>query len=182
MVVSPIHAQLMTGERLLWSGRPAQGLLLTAQDALMIPFSLMWGGFAFFWEATVIATDAPWFFKLWGVPFVCVGLYMIVGRFVADAWLRSGTCYAVTDRRVLILRESPFHSFVALDLAGLSDMRVSRGWGDRGTIRFGDEDWSLFRRSPTPHWSPSLSRVPQFLAIPDVEGVYATIERARMRG
>lgn len=181
MEASPLHACLVAGERLLWTGRPAQGPLFTVQDIFLVPFSLLWGGFALFWEAGAIASDAPLLFRLWGIPFVLVGLYMIAGRFVIDAWLRGRTWYGVTDRRVLILREAPFHSFIALDLAGLRDIRVSSGWGGRGTIRFGDEPWGYYRQFHATPWSPSMSGVPQFLAIRDPETVFARIEVARTR-
>jgi hypothetical protein len=45
-----LSAELGRSEKLLWSGRPRQGVFLTSRDASMIPFSLMWGGFSFFWE------------------------------------------------------------------------------------------------------------------------------------
>ena len=83
-----LQGYLGPGEKLLWSGQPEAGLKLRGSDAIVIPFSLMWAGFALFWEYSVLGTNAPLFFKLWGIPFVLVGLYMVVGRFFVDAWMR----------------------------------------------------------------------------------------------
>ena len=44
-----VRSELGSGEKLLWSGQPRAGLRLRPADALMIPFSLMWAGFAVFW-------------------------------------------------------------------------------------------------------------------------------------
>ena len=62
----------------------------------MIPFSLLWCGFAVFWETMAMRMPGPFFgpglfFRLWGIPFVFVGLYFVFGRFFADALARSSS-------------------------------------------------------------------------------------------
>jgi hypothetical protein len=137
------RGRLLPGERIVWSGRPAQGVLFTGRDVFLIPFSLVWCGFAIFW--TVLAAtgtmatgraDVAWF-PLFGLPFVCVGLYFVAGRFLVDAWIRSGVRYALTDRRVLIARSGPLADFTAVNLDRLPDARLSERRNGRGTIRFG---------------------------------------------
>jgi len=44
----------------------------------------------------------PFFFALWGIPFVFIGLYLVVGRFVVRAVASRRARYVITDRRVLI--------------------------------------------------------------------------------
>src|SRR3989442_217675 len=93
--------ELVPGEQVLWSGRPDPRRLLDATDVYVIPFSLLWGGFAIFWEILAIqAGDLVG--ELWGIPFVLVALYLIAGRFLFMGWKRRRTTYAVTSRRAII--------------------------------------------------------------------------------
>lgn len=97
-----VRPYLETDETVLWRGKPEKLHLFSSQDVFMIPFSLLWAGFAVFWETTVIVQGAPWFFILFGSFFVLVGLYITVGRFLWRAYVLKRTVYAITDRKVLI--------------------------------------------------------------------------------
>jgi hypothetical protein len=172
--------RLLDGETIVWSGRPGQGVRLTSRDGLLIPFSLIWGGFAIFWELTVMQHPAPFFFRLFGVPFVLIGLYFIFGRFLVDSWIRSKTTYAVTNRRILIARSEPFGKLVSLNLNRLPDVELQEGPTGRGTLRFGPATpvWGYRGWGGFAAWTPALDPTPQFIAIDDAQGVFNQIQNS----
>ena len=108
-----------------------------AADAFLIPFSILWGGFAVFWETMVVTQGAPLFFMIWGVPFVLIGLYLIVGRFWVDARQRARTYYALTDGRVIIVSGIFSRSTRSLNARTLSDIALTTNKNGGGTITFG---------------------------------------------
>ena len=50
MQTDQFQGLLLKGERIVWRGHPAQGLLFTSRDLLLVPFSLMFLGFFVHWE------------------------------------------------------------------------------------------------------------------------------------
>lgn len=132
------------GESILWKGRPGKGHLFTGHDIFMIPFSIMWCGFAIFWEASVLTTPAPFFFKLWGIPFVCVGLYLVFGRFIWTAFIRKRTAYVITNKKIIRLRGNKID---ILDGNNMPPVHVSAYKDGSGTIRFGQLDYYGRRRN-----------------------------------
>lgn len=168
--------RLLKGEKIVWSGQPSQGLLLTGQDWLLIPFSLLWGGFAIFWESSALATTSPVFVKLWGVPFLLIGLYLVAGRFLFDAWVRRRMRYAVTNKRILIFRSWPFSKMTALSLDHLPDLSLIESSDGRGTIRFGQQVPLWGRGGGFSGWTPALDPTPQFIAIENARRVFDQIQ------
>ncbi len=178
-----IQNYFLPGEKLLWSGRPKQGLMLYKKDLLLVPFSLMWGGFAIFWEIMAVRQiNAPFFFRLWGVPFILIGLYLIVGRFAVDAIVRAGTQYAVSNQRIMVLRSGWFSKLLTISLDRLPTLDLNQNDDGSGTISFGDDGLTGYgRRRGMGMWTPALSNVPQFLGIADVRQAFDIIESARYR-
>jgi hypothetical protein len=143
-----------------------------------VPFSLLWGGFALFWEAAVIAHGSL-FGTLWGIPFVAMGLYMIAGRFVYKAWVRRRTLYAITDRRALKLIRRRFGDSVdALFLDTVPAVnRELRGDGS-GSVIFGTASSGTVPTSFVGMRTPSQGAL-AFEDIPDAAQVAELVTELR---
>jgi Bacterial PH domain len=177
-----IAQALDSGESLIWSGVPRQGLVLRPSDAYMIPFSLLWGGFAIFWEISVLGTSGPnaGFMSIWGIPFVLIGLYLILGRFVVDARLRAKTFYGLTDRRAIIISGVFSRTTNSLPLRTLTDISLQERSDRSGTILLG-------RPQPYAYWSssmrwPGMSQysTPAFEMIPNAKAVHDQLLKAQL--
>ena len=131
-----VNACLAPGEYVLHRCKPGKGRLFTSQDVFMIPFSIFWCGFAFFWEITAIRSGAPYFFCLFGLPFVCVGLYMVFGRYIWTAYIRKHTAYVITNRRIIRRRGNRMD---IQDGATMPAMHITQFPDGNGTITFGEQ-------------------------------------------
>lgn len=170
-----LQVKLLPDEAVLWAGRPARGLVLTAQDWVTIPFSIVWCWLAFKGVAARSSLLSPT-----TLIFGAFAAYFLIGRFVMDAWIRRGTRYVVTNRRVLIERGSPFRKLIALDREKLVNIELFQGGRGRGTLRFGQVPfkWWYSRLGVT---MPSLENTPQFIRIADAEAVFDLLQKPKDR-
>ena len=172
-----VQFPLERGERLLWSGKPRQGIMVVPADAFIIPFSLVWAGFAVLWGLNALRTGAPLGFQLFGAFFVAAGLHFVFGRFLIDARRRSHTDYAITTEQVFVRSGILSPSVRSLSLATLSNIALIEYRNGSGTITFGPTDplSSMFGRSS---W-PGVPRGPAFEAIANARDVYNIIREAQ---
>jgi|SRR5208283_96694 len=176
-----LQPELMSGESLLWAGQPNRSVIFHSEDWTMIPFSLLWGGFAIFWESGVLGIwghskhTAPVFFALWGIPFVVIGQYMIWGRFLYDAWIKRRTYYAVTDRRVLVLQDGTKRKTSSAYLDAIPT--IERDGGETGTLWFGPKHPMIAGRGQKARgWSRfNVGDIATFSDIDDVDSVYRLV-------
>ena len=73
---------IMDDEYILWEGAPEKGVSLTSRDIVLLPFSVIWLGFALFWEYLAVTTSGSLLMVVWGLPFIGIGLYLLFGRFL----------------------------------------------------------------------------------------------------
>lgn len=140
-IEAELRPNLSANEKLVWSGKPKTGIILRKSDAFLIPFTICWAGFAIFWESSVMTTmHAPFFFKLAGIPFVCVGLYITIGRFFLDARKRANTLYGITNDRIIIKSGIFNQEIKSLNIRAISDITFTQKADNSGTITLGPSD------------------------------------------
>lgn len=171
------RTQLLSGERIVWEGKPYLGLVLRPVEAFLIPFSILWGGFALFWNVSVWTTGADLSFRLFGLPFLIVGLYVTVGRFLLDKFIRKRTTYAVTNRRVLMIGGASRSKVKSLDIKRLPSLEFDERPDGSGTVRFGASSGWFSGANNLGIWQPTFDQTPQFIRIPHVRSLYELIQR-----
>lgn len=128
---------LQPGESLIWSGGPDPALRFSPGDVFMVPFSILWAGFACSWEADAIRGGAPPLFVLSGAVFVVFGIYLVAGRFVYKIRKKRRIAYGLTMSRALIANGNSSLSEVTLSSTPTTIHR-SRD-GRRVTVAFGSQ-------------------------------------------
>jgi hypothetical protein len=128
---------LQPGESLLWVGRPPGRILFRKSDIFLVPFGLVWGGFAFFWEYSAYASGAPTLFLLIGGFFVVMGVHLTLGRFLVDMLQRRKTVYGLTTGRVLFLSGIFSQTLKSFDLKTITDVSLDEKADRCGTLTFG---------------------------------------------
>jgi hypothetical protein len=174
-----IRGELGPTEKLLWAGRPPQGFRLRGRDTVSIPFSLMWGGFAIFWETMVIVNGAPLFFVIWGVPFVLIGLHLMFGRFFVDRAQRRNTVYAVTSERIMIKAGVLRRKVVSLDLETLTDLALVEHGNGAGAVVFGSDSKLIRTEGQAGSGKDWRSIFPAFDLESDARTIYELIRTAQ---
>ncbi len=187
---STVESELSDNEKLIWSGRPRQGIVFRSSDIFMVPFSLLWGGFAIFWEATAIwmifkslnsdkvLPFPALIFPLFGLPFVIIGLYLIFGRFIHDSKRREKTFYGVSDQRIIIVSGIFSRNVKSLNLKTMTDISLTEKSDRSGTITFGRNNPFSWWYGGMP-WPGTPKAAPSFEMIQSAKEVYEKIRKAQ---
>ena len=185
-----IENELKHGENVLWQGQPDPKKMFTKSDILLIPFSLLWGGFAIYWEWAVLnavvfgdkktGTVLDIIFPLFGMFFVIVGLYFIFGRFVLKQKKKKNTWYAVTDKRIIVAVNLLGQRVDTTDINTITAISKSTNSRGSGNVCFGNMDCATNIYSNTGidfFYGPPTA--PAFFDLKNAEEVYQIIQEQR---
>ncbi len=126
---------LMASEQILWTSKAGRGLIFDGPDWFSSAFAAVFTAVSahIFYQMPL-----PFFpIKLVSILFFAFGAYFMIGHQLIDAWSRSRTRYAVTNRRILIHRQAPFEKFQSLSLDRLPQLELVELHSALGDIWFG---------------------------------------------
>jgi hypothetical protein len=137
--------ELRSTETLLWAGVPRQNIFLRSNDVFLIPFSLAWFGFVIFAGMQAISkNNGPPSSLIVLIPLGLMGLYLVLGRFLVDAWHRERMVYAVTSERIIAVYGLLKRIVLERSIDSLTDVTLVQGSGNGGTIGFGRDATKRF--------------------------------------
>lgn len=181
-----IRPELLPDEQILWSGKSDPTAPPGISDVLQSLVGLLFTAFAVFW--TLMASGVlfiprhshgqagpPVFFPIIGVAFILVGLYRMLSPFTYRRWVRNGTTYAVTNRRIVVLSTRPWRKVTATMLKDIPTIDKYVRRNGTGTISFGVPSsmvfWGGYQRS----WPNRIAEYPVFYDISEPDAVYKLV-------
>lgn len=112
-------------------------------------------------EYQALQTTGSPFNAIFGLPFVAVGLYLLIGRFFVDSRQRARTYYGVTSRRVLIVVAGEPRVVRSLALEGLDSISIQERTDATGTLVFGQGVPIVALHRSRGNAPPSLDMIPE---------------------
>ena len=137
---------LLNGEKLIWSGKPKQGIVFRKNDIFVIPFSILWLLLCFLAISTILKTQVPNLLLLVVIPIALLGLFFLVGRYVLDVKRRNKIKYWLTDQRIVIKGEKLKNEFKSISTEDLKYVEYKPKKNGFGTIILGDDREKSFGR------------------------------------
>jgi hypothetical protein len=147
------------------------------EDWYLVPFSLMWGGFAIFGEAAACGILGNHKGIRCTPLLPAMGLW---GRFLPAAWLKKRTHYIVTNRRAIVVQNAWQRKVASCYLDSLPALIKDGGPNGTGTLRFAQAPPRWSRSPGRATWKArDLGEIPKFVDIEDVDLVYRLVSDLR---
>lgn len=148
-------------EYVLWQGKPEGKNELESGGT--IPFGIFFLIFGIIW--IIAASIFLGWMALLGIPFIGIGLYLLIFR---DMVLKTSR-YVITNRKIYRLQ---LGKIKFMEMGDLPPIRIERMNDGRGTIYFGERDEYSEEKSS------SFGTVFSIECVPDINSVYKIIKDA----
>jgi hypothetical protein len=130
---------LLSGERLLWTGRPKRGFSFQLGDLWSLAVFGAWIGVNLLLGGLLDGPLGGWPLDPATIGF-SVGVIFLAGTRLYEPWMKRSFLYALTDRRVIILSGRFRPELRSHDLGWLPMLILEQESRDRATILMGESD------------------------------------------
>ncbi len=132
-----LRPHLKAGEALTWAGFPAKGRF-SRGSWFFFAFGIPWTAFVLFWEGGVLMSASGItrvVMAVFGLPFVAIGVFMLLAPFKA---MRTGRdlVYGATPDRLLIVRTGGTPAVRSYGPADLAEIRTQEDKGGLWDVYF----------------------------------------------
>jgi hypothetical protein len=138
--------ELSKDEKIVWEGKPKQGIVLRYTDIALIPFSIIWTIATLIFELVSFEPDFPIYLSIIGIPFLIIGLFLLIGRYILDTKRRKNIFYWITNKRIIIKGEKLRNTVQYYQILGIYGITIKHKDRKFGTIVLGNEQGLNFGR------------------------------------
>lgn len=136
-----VNPYLDVNEDVVWCDKPAKKFVFTSADIFTTLFGAVWLSFSVFWVFSAYmsteSTDGTFnIFPLFGIPFVVVGLYLLLFRHIVSFAKRKNMVYALTNKRALIVHTGKRQYVQEYRYENISNIQMKCDDNDIGSIFF----------------------------------------------
>jgi len=129
--------ELGNGEQLLWHGN-SNPKFINAESMVQFVFGLVFFSFSIFWTYSANSIGGPSVFALFGIPFICMGLYMLTAPIrIYNDYKRS--VYGVTDKRCFIIICKNTKTVKSYPFEEINNIEKKEYSDNTGSIYFAEE-------------------------------------------
>jgi hypothetical protein len=175
-----IREHLSSDERLIWCGRPKQGILFRAYDATFIPASLLLSLIVVSSAISAIKEPepfGPFYFPIILFPLALLAFYLLIARFIFDILNRRRTYYGLTEGTAVIVSGRHGQKISLVTIWPYTKVELSEYSDGFGTIRFEPAEGRVWIWQDAIGWP---DRKPlKFERIENAKTVYDMIRRAQ---
>lgn len=166
-----ILQELDENEEVLWSGQPNPNVYFAKGDLFLVPFTLLWCGFAFVGTYNALVRGTLSLFAIMPVFFCIIGLYITVGRFIVKKIRKMRTGYVITNKRafeIIVTRNRKTKEIYFSQMPGLNST-VNRK--KRGSITFSNANFfqDFYANTGMDFGMTQQSGFPAFYDVDDVD-------------
>ena len=142
---SEIKKCILQDEELLWSGRPVKQIKLLPAEKFNMMFGAFWTAFSTLWiimgfvspgDTTQNSFFMSKVFPFFGIPFLIVGIHMLLIAPLIAKCRRKNIEYALTSERILILYSGKKNRLKTFRYEEISNLNFGCDENDVGVLTF----------------------------------------------